>query len=625
MIVDGTSALKFEYVDNIPWEKSPAFTHSGDTQAYLSAFKNVVDKVPTRDLKISFDDNVWDFSPYFHNVTGPDHKFIFTDLPSELAVYCKFFVLHKISGKTKISTIRARYSQFAGIIRNILARVPHNNFHLITTDDILFEVTRRNASASTAHNLYQAVYQVYKFLLKNYGMNLPVDLSVLDAASVREKKLDKLTDAKLPDIPTPYFDTILNKALSVMRDRKIESINDRMIAAGIVFLSQTGLRLGDFLVVTTNSLFSKKLSRSGYVTNYIHFAAKKPSKAHQPLLEFDIFSNSLATEAFEVMKDLRKQSPLSQGNNILFVLSKLNRSNALNAVPHQRHQFNAEYSRFMRKYLPVECTMEWEGISPCIYHHDPSGERKGTASPQTLYIPDTRQYRVHLCTALYNQGVPLVYIQKYMGHLSEQMMGYYARPKDTYQENIQYSEKVIREIVGDDTTPLGGNMLGQEIKENIQKFIADNGLNVYTNIEEVMSALGDRVIIRGKTGGVCIKTSLMPCSQDARTNEIMCAYDLCPNLFHFYYMADTSYMNFQTLKDTYNALVNAGKAKAAQKELAKIKDVLRRRLLPELKELDKELAKKGHDWIITRYPSLLEVIENRDEIRKEIEVWQVKS
>ena len=55
-----------------------------------------------------------------------------------------------------------------------------------------------------------------------------------------------------------------------------------------------------------------------------------------------------------------------------------------------------------------------------------------------------------------------------MGHLSDYMMGYYVRPKDTYQENIQYSEKVIREIAGENITPLGGNMLGEEIKANIK-------------------------------------------------------------------------------------------------------------------------------------------------------------
>ena len=204
------------------------------------------------------------------------------------------------------------------------------------------------------------------------------------------------------------------------------------------------------------------------------------------------------------------------------------------------------------------------------------------------------------------------------------MMGYYVRPKDTYQENIQYSEKVIREIAGEDVTPLGGNMLGEDINENIKKFIADNGFNVQTDVEAIVKALGDNVIIRGKTGGVCIKTSLMLCSKDARINEMMCAYNLCPNLFHFYYMVDVSYMNFQTLQDTYKAMKDEGKTKAAQKELSKMRDLLNRKLIPEMDELDKEIEVKGFNTILDRHPSLLDIMTNREDIRKEIEVWRTK-
>ena len=621
-MIDGTSALKFEYVNNVPWDKSPAFAFSDDTQAYLDAFKNAIDKVPTKDLKISFEDDVWDFNPYFVGGTSKEHRFLFSGLSKELAEYCKFFVLHKISGKTKVSTTYIRYSQFVSVIQNIFENTSHKNIYVVTTDDIIKEIGGRNASPSTTHNLYQGVYQVYYFLIRNYQLKLPVDLNVLDTESVRWKKLEKTTDNKLPDIPEAYFNAILTKSLSVMRDKNAEH-DMRMTAAALVFISQTGLRIGDFLVLTIDRLHEKKLSKSGNVTHYIHFTEKKPSKAHQPLLEFDIFCNTYAKEAFDIMKKLRKDSPLSKDNKFLFIL-KPARNSVGDEIPHTKVKFRNLYRRYMYQNLPVECTTEWEGISPFEYHRNPYGEKKGTSNSVTIYIPDTRQYRVHLCTTLYNRGVPLVYIQKYMGHLSDSMMGYYVRPKDTYQENIQYSEKVIREIAEDNTTPLGGNMLGQELKENIQKFIADNGFNVHTDIEAIVKALGDKVIIRGKTGGVCIKTSLMPCSKDARTNEMMCAYNLCPNLFHFYYMVDVSYMNFQTLQETYKAMSDAGKTKAAQKELAKLKDIINRRLLPELDELDKEIEAKGFNVILDKHPSLVEIMENREEIRKEIELWRTK-
>ena len=165
----------------------------------------------------------------------------------------------------------------------------------------------------------------------------------------------------------------------------------------------------------------------------------------------------------------------------------------------------------MCKYCLDDVRKDWDGIKKRIYFSAQTGKIK-------ISIPDTRQFRVHLCTALYEKGIPLVYIQRYMSHLSEYMLGYYVRPKDTYQENIAYSEKVIKEIAVNDTTPLG--LLGEDIKKNIKKFITDNNFNVETDIEAIVKAFGDKVVIRGKTGGVCIKTSIVPCSKDARTNEM---------------------------------------------------------------------------------------------------------
>jgi hypothetical protein len=408
-----------------------------------------------------------------------------------------------------------------------------------------------------------------------------------------------------------------------MRNKNIET-NERMIAAGIVLLSQTGLRLGDLLDLETESLHSKRLTKSGIFVSYIHYTARKPSKAHQQLLEFDIFCNRIGTEAFEIIRDLRKESRFSEMNNKLFLFIPANNSCATSNGLITKARFRSLYHSFMYNHLPVESTTKWKGIIPIKYHRNPYKEKNGTGEPITMYIPETRQYRVHLCTVLYNQGVPLIYIQKYMGHLSEHMMGYYVRPKDTYQENIQYSERIIREIADEDITPLGGNKLGKEIKENIQHFISNNGFNVHTDVNAIIQAMGDKIIIRGKTGGVCIKTSIMPCSKDARTNEVLCAYNLCPNLFHFYYMIEVSYANFMTLQDSFYAMKNTNKTKASQKELSKIKDLINRRLIPELNELDKEIERKGIDYILDRHPSLIEVIEHRDKIRKEIEVWRMK-
>ena len=61
-----------------------------------------------------------------------------------------------------------------------------------------------------------------------------------------------------------------------------------------------------------------------------------------------------------------------------------------------------------------------------------------------------------------------------------------------------------------------------------------------------------------------------------------------------------------------------------QKELQKIKDLLRKKLIPELDELDREISIKGRDHILIRNPSLSTIIDNEPNIREEIELWMQK-
>lgn len=609
------SNLAYDYVGDIPWEKNPAFAFSKDSQAYLTAFRNVFPTIPMRDQRIAFSDDIWDFNSYFININDPFYKFIFTELSPEIKDYFKFFVLYGIMGKRKISTIATRYSAAKSIVLNIFSLTQHNSIYLITNDDIEFEIHRRNVSNGTAHALYEAMYQVCCFLINNYKMPLLINTDRLKELGVKYSEKGKAENSKLPDIPDEYFNAILTSAIQVMRE-STQGYNFRVIACAIVMLSQLGMRLGDLLALTITQLFFIELPKTKRKAYYIHYKAHKPSKPHDAMLEFDIFSNALCTEAYQTLLSIRSQCEFASQTDFLIILNKQS-ANTKIEFPLAKQRFLIEHRRFIYSQLPKMCQQKWDGIN------DVSFIPKQSTEKLTAYFPDTRQYRVHLCTKLYEHGIPLAYIQRYMGHLSEYMLGYYVRPKDTYQESIKFSEKVIKEIAAEDFTPLGG-VSGPEIKTSIQKFIADNHFNVETDIEAIVKSFGDKVIIRGKTGGVCIKTSLMPCARDTRTNEMFCAYNLCPNLFHFFYMADISYMDFRTLQQTYETMRTSKKDKAAQKELNKLKDLCHRRLIPELNELDKELERKGQQMIIERYPSLVDIVENRTAIQEEVESWMMK-
>lgn len=86
-------------------------------------------------------------------------------------------------------------------------------------------------------------------------------------------------------------------------------------------------------------------------------------------------------------------------------------------------------------------------------------------------------------------------------------------------------------------------------------------------------------------------------------------------------MADVSYADLLVLQDIYEAALESGRVREAQKELGKLKDLCRRRLVSELDELDREIARKGEEAVLERHRHLLDIIRNRQEIRREIETW----
>ena len=115
----------YEYVDGIPWENTPAFAFSNDSQAYLEAFADVLEKIPGKGNRISFEQDTWDFNPYFYAVNSDSLRFPFAFCPEEIRNYAKFFVLHCIMDRRKISTVNSRYWAAVSVLRSIMETTSH--------------------------------------------------------------------------------------------------------------------------------------------------------------------------------------------------------------------------------------------------------------------------------------------------------------------------------------------------------------------------------------------------------------------------------------------------------------------------------------------------------------------
>lgn len=602
--------LTDSYVKNIPWVNNPRNCFKDDNNKYLEAFKNVLEYVPDSEGLISFQEDVWDFNPYFKDINSVSYKINFKNATKDYKDFLKFFVIYKITRKAKISTIELRIQNFISIISAIKKNNKSKSFSLISTNDIINEIENRDLSSSTKHSLYVASYTIYDFILKNYDVSLSVNVKELQKHSVKEKALSKQENNKLPNIPEDYYNLILNKAIEILNDESAE-FNQRMTAGLIIIETQTGLRTQDLLGLKKDALSEKQLPVSKVTCHYLHFQTRKPSKAHSDMLEFDIYASQLCADAFNKMKELRSECKFSEEPYLYVLNEKLNSNNIF---PIATGRLNNEYKKFFYTELKSECDKSWKGIKPTVYFTSSHERLK-------LSIPTIPQYRVHLATALYNNGVSLTYIQKYLGHLSEYMMGYYVRPKNPGHENAEFAERMVVKIAGDDMTPLG--RMGEDIKDNLKKFIAKGHYNVKTDTSKILNDLGEKLVIREKGPGLCcIKTSIIPCKYDARTDKMLCAFGMCPNIFHFYDMINVTYMQFQELQNTYQQNKDNGFQRAAEKELNKLKSFCEGRLVPELNELEKVVNKMGLDEFTKKHPDLQYYARNVSNIRKEIQIWE---
>lgn len=619
LMVEGNLALA--EIENIPWETIPFMKADGasDTEKPASPIASPqLDEDSPIPLKgttpISYGDDVWRFNQVVKNINSCTYDISFKGLDPSVAIYCKNYVLRcLIESRVKIPTISNTVLQFSRTL-NIIDKP----IETISEGDIRNAIDSIDAGTGTKRRYYNSLWKIFSYIEAHEGITLSLDTYRLKTTSKKLRRMEgALADArKTPNIPEELYASVLEMALKVMEDDGA-TYNDRLTAATLVILTQTGLRASDLMGLKIKDLHSKAWKKIGRRYNWIHYQSRKPTKAGQPLEEFDIFASPICAKAYKTAIKLRKSNP--PGIDSPYLYKPINRfaSTKDDGKPTDSAVFLDRYRLLLRDYLRPVCERKWEGINLVKVKKKGSNSREHIA----LSIPSSSQYRVHLATTLYEKQVPLEYIRRFMGHLSGAMEAYYVRPKDEFQENIELAEKIIKEVVGDDVLPLGG-IGGPEIRDFLKNEAKEGRIDVFANPHELIERLGGNLVIRGKTGGYCcIRATAIPCSRDASTNDILCAYGACPNLHHFYHMADMTYLDFQSTIEAYTHNTEIGKPKAAAKELNKAKAVARNRLLPELDELKNTISEIGKDEVLSRYPSLSWVIENEEYIRKEAFEW----
>lgn len=631
--IDGNNALKIDFFESIGIELIPEVetyrSGSMPKNQVLNTFKRI-DKLPFSNLDIKFSDNTWDFS-LATNLPISKNKLVFNfDKDSVFCEEEKLYVLNEIIKKT--SKIRVLNDKF-GIIDRFLKYFENEGytvFHIIpkTVYKRLFDSMESDCSYNTICAYKGKMLMYVKFYERTF-----VELQDMTIKKyLEDRNTAKLNDIKAanktPEVPVDYFPIFLDGVKKIMRD-ETENAEDRITAASIILYSQIGFRTAELFTVETNSIHSVYSPDKDKPLYYMDFISFKHGYGENGGTTAHTYINDLSYEAYNLLMDLCKEQREAIGVDTLFV-TKFQKNAVFNA-----QNYNTRYRKFvLRHWKDLNCLNIGEDYEDLSYfevgtffkkdkdgylQYDKNADwAKDLKMDDKIYYPTTRQFRVSVCTSLYRQHIPLHYIRKHMNHLSEDMTTYYIRPQKNLEK--EYSEMVYRAVFKDGSKMLGTN--GNAFVQKIAEFIEQNNYNIKDNTESVIEAIAKKFPLRSKVGGMCIRCGeVIPCASNNSTDVIYCAFGMCPNHCHMFFMADISYEEYLKHKDAVKYNLENGFKKAYQKELHKLIYYLENSLIPELNILREEIQRNGEEDILEKYPQLTYIVEHYETINKEVNLW----
>ena len=597
------------YVRNIPWEEYEHQMFEEDIDKYISNIEHILGENAGRLDKIDFNDDLWDFSSYRPDLDPGTLRLHMHNCNACYKAFLKFFVLNRLAERFGIRSTIRNAKIVSSVLESILDRKRIKSISLITNEDIKNEIYLRNSSDNTSRQLFSMMACFYSFIEGNFRIQTMVETKELEALAKNHSARARNVDRKTPTIPEEYFKLIVDACLKAIHDETLPR-NTRMTAGALLIESQTGIRSEDLLNLRLSDVKEKRYGDA--VFHYLEFDTRKPSKSDTMFMHCKCRLNRICLEAIDAMEKLGEPIRRKSGTDYIYVMEDEFTSPPY-VFPIKNGTFVAHYYRLMRDLLPDACERSWEGITPKKHLR------------HIYNIPTIKQFRVFVCTDLYRKGVSPTNIRRMMGHLSYSMAYYYVRQKETWQQTrAEAARQVICAVKEENAKPIGKDPGSTRMRDTIQKIAKDPEVNIAGSYEEILESIGRKLLVRAKPGGFCIRTG-RTCAEDYKTDQTLCAYDECPNIYYFYFNLSTAYDDMKESERTYQHAIDSGHKREAEKEKYKIVNIARRRIIPMLDELERMLTTSTPEEIEERHPGMAETIRKKDEIRKEAMEWIAKS
>ena len=380
----------------------PSLLGGEDIVASPDSLTKVIEVMPESGREILFMDDIWDFSEFFKLMSSFKHVLNFKRFPGEVRDAAKEYVLLLMERGNKIRTIHSKLNQLCLVLERALKEAGVNDVRLLTSQD------------------YNGITEAYSPVQKVATTDILIDfysftshIGLMHAVNIQDLREQRVKAADLskydkyhhhPDIPQAYFNILIKAYDRIMRDGKY-SFTERMGAGIILVQSQLGLRTSELCILRTDALRYYHCA-DGKVRPYIVYQSLKAARGSNEAVDVETVCTPLLKKTFKYMLELRNQGRFAEISPFLFRLNEDIPGG--NHLPHSTMRLLDIHKRLVAAYVP-EAKCRWTGLS---YSIPPFGKYRCS-------IPTPHSFRVHFAVSMYQQGVPLTYVESMLAHSLE--------------------------------------------------------------------------------------------------------------------------------------------------------------------------------------------------------------
>jgi len=176
------------------------------------------------------------------------------------------------------------------------------------------------------------------------------------------------------------------------------------------------------------------------------------------------------------------------------------------------------------------------------------------------------------------------------------------------------AKKILADIASKKFVLIGED--ASSITTAIDLFIKENKFNIYEDLDKIAKELADKVPVRPRSEGYCIKSSF---GRKCPVNEFACAMDECPNFCTSYHFSKISYEKYRNWLEAMTINQKSGFLHEADRQRVRLIKLIEKRLIPELLELRNEINNNGIDFVLLEVQGIDDIAINIEKIIMEVE------